>query len=143
MRDVKAMTRHLFVYGTLRRMSQHPMARFLAERASFVSEGTVPGKLYNLGRFPGMTEPAALADRVVGDVFHLGDGDDTIEELDRYEGAESPLPSFFERGLADVTLGDGRVVRALVYWFRGTVAETQRIESGDYRQMLAITPKLS
>ena len=26
------MTQQLFVYGTLRRMSRHPMARFLAER---------------------------------------------------------------------------------------------------------------
>jgi len=130
------MSEHLFVYGTLRRISKHPMARFLAERATFIGEATLPGRLYNLGRFPGMTEARMQEELVVGDVYELADGEETLAELDRYEGAESPLPSFFERGSAEATLADGTKVQAMVYWFRGEVKESQRIASGDYAAML-------
>src|SRR5690348_1815592 len=106
----------LFVYGTLRRLSRHPMARFLAEQARFLGGGTVAGRLYNLGRYPGMTPAASAADRVAGDVYQLA-GEQTLQELDQYENAESPLPSYFERGSAEVTLTDGRQVQAMVYWF--------------------------
>src|SRR5262249_50018101 len=135
LREERFMSEHLFVYGTLRRISKHPMARFLAERATFVGEATMPGRLYNLGRFPGMTESQTPGDVVVGDVFDLP-SEETLAELDRYEGAESPLPSFFERGRAETTLADGRKVKAMVYWFRGEVKESQRIASGDYGEML-------
>jgi gamma-glutamylcyclotransferase (GGCT)/AIG2-like uncharacterized protein YtfP len=67
----------------------------------------------------------------------LNQAEKTMQELDRYENAESPLPSFFERGLADVTLRDGTKVQAMVYWFRGAVTESQRIASGDYGAVLA------
>jgi gamma-glutamylcyclotransferase (GGCT)/AIG2-like uncharacterized protein YtfP len=136
-RGRQEMPELLFVYGTLRRLSPHPMAAFLAERARFVGEGTVTGRLYDLGRYPGMTETTYPAERVWGDVYELAAGAQTLEELDRYENAESPLPSFFERGRAEVTLADGNKVQAMVYWFRGHVAESQRIASGDYGDVLA------
>src|SRR5262249_18535424 len=125
----------LFVYGTLRPLSLHPMAKWLAERAAFMGAGTMAGRLYNLGRYPGMTEAGSMAELVVGDVYQLAD-DETIRELDRYENAESPLPSFFERGSAEVTLADGRKLQAMVYWFRGRVDEAHRIGSGDYSDTL-------
>lgn len=126
------MTQYLFVYGTLRRASPHPLAKFLAERACFVSEGSVAGRLYNLGRYPGMTEATGDDERVVGDVYALTDVEVTMRELDRYEGAESPWPSYFERGFAQVALAAGTTMTAMVYLFRGDVAETQRIASGDW-----------
>src|SRR5262245_27215490 len=128
--------RHLFVYGTLRRISPHPMARFLANRARYVGTGRVAGRLYNLGRYPGMTEAAAADEQVTGDIYELTDGEETMRELDRYENAESPLPAFFERGSASVTLADVGEVEALVYWFRGAVTEDRRVLSGDYADVL-------
>jgi gamma-glutamylcyclotransferase (GGCT)/AIG2-like uncharacterized protein YtfP len=125
------MPDYLFVYGTLRRQSPHPMAKYLAERAKYVGEGTVVGRLYNFGRYPGMVESANASDLVIGDVYLLTNGEETIRELDRYENAESPHPAFFERGQTDVILTDGRSIAALVYWFRGEV-NVQRIFSGDY-----------
>ncbi len=138
------MTDHLFVYGTLRRQSAHRMAKFLAESAEYVGEGTAVGLLYDLGRFPGMIEvssPHAPREEIltrsvrattVGDVYLLKDVDKTPGELDRYESAESPLPCLFERGQTEVTLTDGRIILAQIYWYRGEVNETQRIASGDY-----------
>jgi gamma-glutamylcyclotransferase (GGCT)/AIG2-like uncharacterized protein YtfP len=130
------MPEYLFVYGTLRRLSPHPMARFLAERARFVGEGTVAGRLYNLGRYPGMIETASGDGRVVGDVYELVDATETLRELDAYEHAESPQPSYFERGHAQVTMADGLKLAAMIYWFRGHVEKTQWIASGNYRDMV-------
>lgn len=122
----------LFVYGTLLRRSRHPMARFLAERARYVGAAKVHGRLYDLGRYPGMLE--GDADWVHGDLYDLGEGTTTLAELDAYELAESPLPARFERDAAEVTLADGTRVNAWVWWFRGDVEETQRLQSGRYEK---------
>jgi gamma-glutamylcyclotransferase (GGCT)/AIG2-like uncharacterized protein YtfP len=124
--------RLLFVYGTLLRRSTHAMARYLAARASFVCEAKILGRLYNLGRFPGLVE-AAGADWVFGELFDLGDKSEiTIAELDRYEEAELSPTALFERRLAHVVRDDGTEVEAWVYWFRGLVDERDRIPSGRY-----------
>lgn len=123
------MTSYLFVYGTLRRASGHPMARFLAERARFVGEAKTRGKLYELGRYPGLV--AAEDGSVKGDVFELLDTE-TLWELDRYENGDSPRFVDFDRQEADATLASGETIRAWVYWYRGAVREEQRIVSGDY-----------
>ncbi len=138
------MTDHLFVYGTLRRNSTHPMAEYLANRGEYRGKGTAVGLLYDLGRFPGMIEvgsPQAPREEILtpnvrttinGDVYLLKSMDKTLSELDRYETPESPLPFFFERGQTNVTLTDGDIIRAQIYWYRGEVKEWQRIASGDY-----------
>jgi gamma-glutamylcyclotransferase (GGCT)/AIG2-like uncharacterized protein YtfP len=126
------MTTLLFVYGTLRRRSRHPMAHQLAQRARFVGAATIAGRLYDLGRYPGLREPELPADRVHGDVYDLGDEPDTLRELDAYENGESPLPAYFDRQLAPVRMAGGEERTAWVYWFRGPVREEQRIVSGEY-----------
>jgi gamma-glutamylcyclotransferase (GGCT)/AIG2-like uncharacterized protein YtfP len=128
------MTTHLFVYGTLLRRSRHPMSRFLAERARYVGAAKVRGRLYDLGRYPGMLEPATDADWVHGDLVDLGEGTTTLAELDAYELAESPLPAYFDRQLAAATLANATSVPAWVWWYRGEVSESQRIASGRYEQ---------
>jgi gamma-glutamylcyclotransferase (GGCT)/AIG2-like uncharacterized protein YtfP len=130
------MSDYLFVYGTLRRRSGHPMAKYLAQRARFVSVATVVGLLYDLGRFPGMVEAPLTPSHVVGDVYQLGATEETLAELDRYENIESPLPSYFERGLAEAVLSDGRKMQVMVYWYRGAVDEKLRVTSGNYEDIL-------
>lgn len=125
------MTLHLFVYGTLRRGSPHPMAQFLAEHALYVAVGRIQGRLYNLGRFPGLRPSTDDADWVVGDLYELYN-EAIWAELDRYEDAESPQPGCFERGIAEIALENSKKTDAWVYWFRGEVREDQHIASGDY-----------
>jgi gamma-glutamylcyclotransferase (GGCT)/AIG2-like uncharacterized protein YtfP len=125
---------NLFVYGTLLRRSRHPMARFLAERARHLGVAKVRGRLYDLGRYPGMCEPATDADWVHGDLYDLGEGTTTLAELDAYELAESPLPARFDRAVAEATRDDGTRMQAWVWWYRGDVEETQRIQSGRYEK---------
>ena len=128
------MTQILFVYGTLVRRSRHPMARFLAERARYAGAAQVRGRLYDLGRYPGMLEPSGDDDWVHGELFDLGDGTTTLAELDAYEQAESPLPAYFERQISEAVRADGTRVPVWIYWYRGDVAESRRIASGRYTQ---------
>jgi gamma-glutamylcyclotransferase (GGCT)/AIG2-like uncharacterized protein YtfP len=105
------------------------MARFLAERGRLLGAARVPGRLYNLGWYPGLLEPAAADDWVQGDLYELTDPDATLPRLDRYEIGASAL---FERCLVPVSRGPGGELSAWVYYYRGKVNDGQRIASGDY-----------
>jgi gamma-glutamylcyclotransferase (GGCT)/AIG2-like uncharacterized protein YtfP len=129
------MTNYLFVYGTLRRRSRHPMARRLAELTHHVGPARIQGRLYNLGRYPGLQPSQAPDDWVQGDVYDLGEQSaQALQEMDAYENAESPQPAFFDRHLAKVLLADNQEIEVWVYWFRGDVKDEQRIVSGSYEQ---------
>jgi gamma-glutamylcyclotransferase (GGCT)/AIG2-like uncharacterized protein YtfP len=126
------MTTLLFVYGTLRRRSRHPMARELAAKARFIGAATIAGRLYDLGRYPGLLEGEG---RVHGDVYDLGpESEATLRAMDAYENDESPLPAYFERQRARVRLNQGDECDAWVYWFRGEVRADQHIASGQYEK---------
>ncbi len=127
------MANHLFVYGTLLRRSRHPMAGLLAEKARYVGAAKVPGRLYDLGRYPGMAPAEGDGEWVHGDVYDLGASGELLAQLDAYERLESPLPAYFDRQLGEAMLSDGSLVQVWVYWYRGEVKEAQRVASGRYR----------
>ena len=148
----------LFVYGTLRRRCRHPMAAWLAARATFLGEATTPGQLYDLGHFPGATPAESADDWLFGDLYDLGPNPETWAELDLYENGESPSPAYFERRVVEVFLLDERrglspptsvnrfaatspaginpaARQAWLYWFVGpmpTDPPPVRISSGRY-----------
>ncbi len=129
------MANYLFVYGTLKRRSRHPMARRLAQSARHVGAARIAGRLYNLGRYPGLKEPRFADDCVQGDVYDLGENADAVlREMDAYENAESPPPTPYERLPATVTLEDGRALTVWVYWYRGKVDEAHFIAAGSYEE---------
>lgn len=125
---------HLFVYGTLRAGSEHAMGRLLARQARLVGPARAPGRLYDLGPYPGMTEPRAPGQWVHGELYELLDVEATLAALDRYEGCspDSEPPYLFSRSRTVATLQDGRKCRAWVYLYRRSVREGRRIASGDY-----------
>jgi|SRR6516165_437885 len=110
--------RFLFVYGTLRKGSSHPMAVFLARQARFVGEGKTRGRLLDLGSYPGMVEAASSDDWVDGDVFELIDAESTLAALDRYEGCDRANP-LYERRHTLVTLSTGVELAAWYYHYCG------------------------
>ena len=129
------MSNYLFVYGTLKRRSRHPMARKLAEAARYVGSAKIAGRLYDLGRFPGLKEPRTAHDWVQGDVYDIGVNlERTLQEMDAYENAESPPPTPYEREPTTVILADGAELGVWVYWYRGTVREEQFLASGSFEQ---------
>jgi gamma-glutamylcyclotransferase (GGCT)/AIG2-like uncharacterized protein YtfP len=129
------MANYLFVYGTLKARSRHPMARRLARSARHVCAAKIAGRLYNLGRYPGLKEPRSVDDWVQGDVYDLGENAATVlREMDAYESAEAPTPTSYERMRATVTLEPGSTLAVWVYWYRGKVEEAQYIASGSYEE---------
>lgn len=123
----------LFVYGTLRTGSGHPMADFLASRGRLVQAALMPGRLYDLGPYPGMTPGAGF---VRGELYELAEPSATLELLDRYESCPNDEAAAFERAVAQVALDLGQSVAAWVYYFRGPVSEDQYVASGDYLDVL-------
>ncbi|MBX9680823.1 MAG: gamma-glutamylcyclotransferase [Gemmataceae bacterium] len=128
----------LFVYGTLKRCSPHPMAQFLAQRGRFLGEARMPGRLFDLGRYPGMQPAQSAEEWVYGDLYDLSHDPAAWAELDAYENVESPRPSFFERALETVTDAEGHAAEAHVYWFVGDVSHAKRIDSGRYMEEASI-----
>lgn len=129
----------LFVYGTLRRRSGHPMARWLAERATFIAEAVIAGRLYDLGPYPGVVPSSADGEVVHGDLYEF-DGDDLFPKLDSYEAADPPV--LFARRMAEATPLHGEPRGAWVYWWHGPLPETAKwIESGHYTPAFPARPE--
>jgi gamma-glutamylcyclotransferase (GGCT)/AIG2-like uncharacterized protein YtfP len=124
----------LFVYGTLRTDSRHAMATFLTGRATFLGRGTVPGRLYDLGPYPGLTAPQTPDERVRGEVHQLLDADATLAALDAYEGCSPPggAPGLYERVLMGAALDSGEVVTVWTYRYCGPLDRARHLPSGEY-----------
>jgi gamma-glutamylcyclotransferase (GGCT)/AIG2-like uncharacterized protein YtfP len=126
--------RLLFVYGTLRRDSAHPMARWLAGVSRFLGHASVAGRLYDLGPYPGLVADDA-AGRVWGHLLEMMEPESALDQLDAYEGCPlgEPIPALFRRGLLPVRAEDGTVHTAWVYTYHGEVVEEKRVTAGEYR----------
>jgi gamma-glutamylcyclotransferase (GGCT)/AIG2-like uncharacterized protein YtfP len=127
-------SRYLFVYGTLRRDSAHPMARFLEQHGRFVALAKTPGRLYDLGAYPGMLRAGAETDWVHGDLYELTNPEWALAELDKYEGCvpEHPQPYVFERAQGEVISATGASHQAWLYFYSSSIDEARRILSGNY-----------
>jgi gamma-glutamylcyclotransferase (GGCT)/AIG2-like uncharacterized protein YtfP len=106
----------------------------LASHARFIGMGRTPGRLYDLGPYPGMVESHGELTWVRGEVHALGDLESSLALLDRYEGCApgAGRPALYERCRTAVELESGEMCRCWVYLYRGAVEEQKRIVSGDY-----------
>ena len=125
----QAGSRHVFVYGTLRRGGRNDINR-LAPAPEYVGMGEVQGTLYHLGWYPGLTLGGEEAVTVVGEVYRIGPELEGV--LDGIEGIEESADSeYFKRELA-VSV-QGMPIRCLVYEINPSrVRDRQRIGHGDW-----------
>jgi gamma-glutamylcyclotransferase (GGCT)/AIG2-like uncharacterized protein YtfP len=130
---------HLFVYGTLMsaaegvRLGQDMRARLQREAAS-LGEATMPGRLYDLGRYPGLVASPDAGDAVHGEVFRLSDPANAFTWLDAYENVRPNDPaSEYERVVRTVRLATGDEIDAWVYVYRGDVARARHVTDGRWR----------
>lgn len=114
----------LFVYGTLRRGSDNQYARLLAERGTFVSTATVPGRVYDFGPYPGAAASDGPNEQVHGEVLQFDDPQ-LLPLLDEYEGEE------YVRTRVAAQLESGDVVECWIYWYT-SIPRGRLIESGDW-----------
>ncbi|MCA1383512.1 MULTISPECIES: gamma-glutamylcyclotransferase family protein [Bradyrhizobium] len=124
----------LFVYGTLMRGFDHPMARLLAGHAEFISEATCRGRLVLVKHYPGLLLSEAPSDIVHGELFQLRVPDELLRELDMYEacGEGFPEPTEYLRQMVEVTLPDGASENVWTYVYNWPVTDLPIIESGHF-----------
>ena len=115
---------NLFVYGTLRSTYDNPVAQLLRQNARLIGHGYVPGRLFDLGWYPGATYESDSPFRVWGDVFALTNST-ILTQLDDYEGDE------YARVDVPVQVCDTQV-RCQMYIFLGPNSQQKLIRSGNY-----------
>ena len=127
---------HLFVYGTLMRGYDHPMAQLLSRSADFVAQAQCRARLYLVKHYPGLVLSNEAGDIVHGEVFRLRQVNELLREFDMYEacGEGFPEPTQYVRQMLPVTLPDGAQRDAWTYIYNWPVAALARIESGRFLQ---------
>jgi gamma-glutamylcyclotransferase (GGCT)/AIG2-like uncharacterized protein YtfP len=121
----------LFVYGSLLSRVRHPMGTRLRREARLIGEATMQGRLYSLGRYPGLVE-AGGPYRVHGEVYDLKTAATSLKWLDAYEGIVPAKPDWspYERVERRVRLAAGETLTAWVYLYRRSVRTRPEVQGG-------------
>ena len=124
----------LFVYGTLMRGFDHPMAQLLSRSADYLGEARCQGRLYLIKHYPGLVLPDDPADIVFGELYRLRQPNELLREFDMYEacGEGFAEPTEYIRQMLPVTLDGGAVSEAWTYIYNWPVARLPRIASGRF-----------
>jgi gamma-glutamylcyclotransferase (GGCT)/AIG2-like uncharacterized protein YtfP len=124
----------LFVYGTLMRGFDHPMAKLLSRSADFLGEASCRGRLYLIKHYPGLVLSDDAEDIVFGETYRLRARDELLGEFDMYEacGPGFPEPTEYVRRILNVTLSDGTAGEAWTYVYNWPVTGLPRIASGRF-----------
>ena len=124
----------LFVYGTLMRGFDHPMAQLLSRCADFIGEARCVGRLYLIKHYPGLLLSDVTADTVFGELYRLRQPEALLREFDMYEacGEGFAEPTEYIRQLLPVTLADEMVSEVWTYIYNWPVAGLPRIASGRF-----------
>jgi gamma-glutamylcyclotransferase (GGCT)/AIG2-like uncharacterized protein YtfP len=124
----------LFVYGTLMRGFDHPMAQLLSRSADFVGEARCQGRLYLVKHYPGLVLSDDPNEVVFGELYRLRQPRELLREFDMYEacGEGFAAPTEYVRRMLTV-MRDGRAAEeAWTYVYNWPVAGLPRIASGRF-----------
>ena len=124
----------LFVYGTLMRGFDHPMAKLLSRSADFIGEASCRGRLYRIKHYPGLVLSDDPTEVVFGEVYRLRERDALLREFDMYEacGEGFAQPTEYLRERLQMTLDDGAMSDAWTYVYNWPVTNLPRIASGRF-----------
>jgi gamma-glutamylcyclotransferase (GGCT)/AIG2-like uncharacterized protein YtfP len=124
----------LFVYGTLMRGFDHPIAQLLSRSADFVGEARCRGRLYLVKHYPGLVLSDDPAELVHGEVYRLRAPGELLREFDMYEacGEGFAQPTEYLRQMLRIVLADGEDGEAWTYIYNWPVAHLPRIASGRF-----------
>ncbi|SDJ16939.1 MULTISPECIES: gamma-glutamylcyclotransferase family protein [Bradyrhizobium] len=124
----------LFVYGTLMRGFDHPMATLLSRSADFLGEARCQGRLYLIKHYPGLVLSEDPSEIVFGELYRLRDRDALLGEFDMYEacGEGFPEPTEYLRRMLQVTQEDGTASEAWTYVYSWPVTGLPHIASGKF-----------
>ena len=126
------MANLVFFYGTLMAGFDRRRRAGIDGKLTYRGRGSIRAALFDLGIYPAaVPAPEGL---VWGEVYEMSDPDAVLLALDDIEGfrSDDPDKSLYARALADVTLPDGGVAQAWVYFYNAPLGREPRIGSGDY-----------
>lgn len=125
------MTERLFVYGSLRRGSGHPMSTWLAAFTRVLAAGKVRGSLFRVSYYPGLVPGPGW---VVGELLELElpTAKETLVALDAFEVCAWRDDDEFRRERSTIVLADGSEIEAWVYWFRESTQGLEAVPDGDW-----------
>src|SRR3978361_1196809 len=128
------MQDRLFVYGTLMRGFDHPMAQLLSRSADSVGEARAHGRLYLIKHYPGLVRSSDPGDIVHGELYRLRAAAELLREFDMYEacGEGFAEPTEYIRQMLAVTSDDGAVSDACTYLYNWPVGHLPLIPSGRF-----------
>jgi gamma-glutamylcyclotransferase (GGCT)/AIG2-like uncharacterized protein YtfP len=132
------MTDLVFFYGTLMSGFKRAGRTRVDLALEAVGHGWIQAVLFDLGIYPAAIP--ATEGRVHGEAHRMLDSHAVLQSLDEIEGYRHSEPdaSLYVRRETPVTLDDGRVADAWVYFYNAPLGGAQRIESGDYLEYLRV-----
>jgi gamma-glutamylcyclotransferase (GGCT)/AIG2-like uncharacterized protein YtfP len=103
-----------------------------------LGHGYIWADLYDLGPYPAAIP--STHSRVRGEVHRMLDPSTTLRTLDEIENyrPDEQDASLYVRQESPVTLDDGFIVNAWVYFYNRRLGRAPRIESGDYLGYLKV-----
>lgn len=124
----------LFVYGTLMRGYDHPMARLLARHADCLGDARCQGRLHLIRHYPGLVLSDDPADVVHGELFRMRRPPELLPELDCYEacGDGFQAPTEYLRQIVCVTPAGGEAIDAWTFVYNWPIDTLPRIASGRF-----------
>ena len=128
----------VFFYGTLMSRFRREGRSGVDDQLKAVGRGSIAAALFDLGLYPAAIPSDS---RVKGELHQMLDVDHVLAVLDEIEGysVSDPFTSLYTREQTSVSLDDGSVVDAWVYFYNAPLGSAPRIESGDYLEYLERT----
>jgi gamma-glutamylcyclotransferase (GGCT)/AIG2-like uncharacterized protein YtfP len=122
----------VFFYGTLMAGFDRRRRAGIDAKLTYRGRGSITAALFDLGIYPAAVP--APEGRVWGEVYEMAEPDTVIAALDDIEGyrADDPDKSLYSRAKTTVTMPDGSVEQAWVYFYNAPLGRASRIPSGDY-----------
>ena len=132
------MTDLVFFYGTLMSGFKRAGRSRVEGQLTSMGRGSIGAALFDLGIYPAAIP--STDSRVNGEVYRIADAEHVLAILDELEGHRPTEPdtSLYRRIETPVTMADGRVEPAWVYFYNAPLGQAQRIESGDYLEHLRV-----
>src|SRR5216684_8945284 len=130
------MTEYLFLYGTLKPNEAASDVAETVRTLRRVGSATVPGRLYDLGDYPGAVIDRSAKTSIKGELFELPNDDSALKALDDYEefNRTDRKNSLFVRTRTVAELYDGRRLSAWIYVYNRDPGSARLIASGDYSE---------
>jgi gamma-glutamylcyclotransferase (GGCT)/AIG2-like uncharacterized protein YtfP len=130
---MSSVPRHLFVYGTLLPGLAPPIIADVVNTLRIIGDATVPGRLYDLGDYPGCVIADGCDSLIHGKLLEIPNAV-VLDRLDWYEcyAAHDEAGSLFVRTICEATNAGGEKIFAWIYVYNRDLAAARRIVSGNW-----------